>query len=35
MVVVVGKGELLEFDENWKALIDGCKKHDTYISSKN
>lgn len=34
MVVVVGKGELLSADDNWNALIEGCKKHGTYISTK-
>lgn len=33
MVIVVGKGELLAFDENWNALIDGCKKNNTYLST--
>lgn len=30
MVIVVGKGELLSADENWKALIEGCKANKTY-----
>lgn len=34
MVVVVGKGELLSADENWNALIEGCKEHGTYVSTK-
>lgn len=30
LVIVVGKAELLEHDENWNALIEGCKLHNTF-----
>lgn len=30
MIVVVGKAFLLEFDDNWKALIEGCKQNHTF-----
>lgn len=35
LTIVVGKSILLTSDENWNALIDGCKANKTYTGIDN